>query len=333
MSRHQAASGARRGAGSPHRSTCRRPWSRVAAGVAGLALALAACGQPSLEVPPTPASIAAMSGVWAVSVVAADGEPALPRAPLGRGAAAGHSAKVGALGSVYAGAGAASGVAGSGPWGPILAAGLLAAGVVVAPVAAVVGAVGGAAVAASPEEIAAAEASMARALADLPPPDDLLEAVIAEADRRVGMMLVDCGTARRSADCTLADAAVPDVLLRLELDPPLFEIEGEVRPQLRLVQRLSAEIRPSTVVVPIHARAWVYRGIQHRYLELAADDARLLRQEFAAAREALVAKAVADLFAPGIPERHVERAQPEGSVWTVLPPGQPVRGSLPFGRR
>ena len=333
MSRHEAASGDRRRAGSLDRATSLRPRPKAGTCVAVLALALAACGQPTREVPPTPGSIAAMPGVWAGSVAATEGEMPAPVPPLARAAAAGHSAKVGALGSVYGGAELALGALGSGPWGPILAAGLLATGVVVAPVAAVVGAVGGAAVAASPEEIAAAEASMVRALADLPPPDELLEAVIAEADRRIGMILVDCGAARRPADCTLADAAVPDVLLRLDLDPPLFEIEGEVRPRLHLVQRLSAEVRTNTVVVPLHARAWVYRGNQHRYLELAADDARLLRQEFAAARAALVAKAVDDVLTPGGPERRVGREQPEGSVWTVLPPALPVRGSSPSSRR
>ena len=304
--------------------------------VAGLALvSLVACGQPTLEVPPTPGSIAAMPGIWAVSVVAAEGEgePAVPPAPLGRGAAAGHSAKVGALGSVYGGADLAVGALGSGPWGPILAGGLVAGGVVVAPVAAVVGAVGGATVAASPEEIAAAEASMARALTDLPLHEALLAAVTTDVERRAGRMLADCGTALRPGDCALADAAAPDLLLRLDLGSPLFEIEGEVRPKLRLVQRLSAEVRTSSVVVPLHARAWVYRGNQHRYLELAANDARLLRQEFAAARAALVAKAVDDVFTPGGPERRVGREQPEGSVWTVLPPGQPVRGPSPFSRR
>ena len=320
---------------------CCYSWRAV---VAGLALvSLVACGQPTLEVPPTPGSIAAMPGAWAVSVAAAEGEPAVPPAPLGRGAAAGHSAKVGALGSVYGGAELAVGALGSGPWGPVLAVGLLAAGVVVAPVAAVVGAVGGAAVAASPEEVAAAEASMARALADLPPAEELLETMITEADRRAGRMLADCGTALRPGDCALADAAAPDVLLRLDLDPPFFEIEGAVQPQLRVVQRLSAEVRVvksvsgqvsiSSIVVPLHTRAWVYRGNQHRYLELAANDARLLRQEFAAARAALVAKAVDDVFTPGGPERRVGREQPEGSVWTVLPPGQPVRGPSSFSRR
>ena len=260
----------------------------------------------------------------------------MPPAPLGRGAAAGHSAKVGAGGSVAAGAGAgaASGAVGSGPWGPILAVGLLAVGEVVAPVAAVAGAVGGASVAASPEEIASAEGSITRALADLPPREELLEAVFTEAGRRAGRTLADCGTARRPGDCALADAAAPDVLLRLDLDPPLFKVEGEVWPKLRLVQRLAAEVHTSTVVFPVHVRAWVYRGTQHRYLEFAADDARLLRQEFAAAREALVAKAVGDLVAAGRPaEWHVGREQPEGSVWTVLPPAQPVPGFFAGRRR
>jgi hypothetical protein len=67
---------------------------------------------------------------------------------------------------------------------------------------------------------------------------------------------------------------------------------------------------------------------------MSADEARLLRRELAAAREALIAKAVGDLFAPGGPaERHEGREQPEGSVWTVIPPAQPVPGLFVGPRR
>ena len=302
-----------------------------------LTAALVACAQPAVDVPPMPAHLASLPGFWAVSVeVPEEAPPADPKPALERGEAAKRVAATCAKGSLVGGAVMAGEVFADRDLGwlaPILAGAFLVGGVVLAPVAALAWAAGGSVAGSSPERIAAAEASMQLALSERLAAADLAELFITEADRLTGRPLADCGEALRAAACELPDGTAPDTLVVLALGQPLFEIEGEIQPKLRLVQHLDAEVRPNDIARVPHVRMWVYRGIQHRYLELAADDARLLRQEFAAAREALVAKAVADLFAPGVPERHVERAQPGGSVWTVLPPAQPVRGSLPFNRR
>ena len=305
---------------------------------AGLLLAsLVACGQPTLEVPPTPGSIAAMPGVWAVSVQMPDDAARLPPQPLTRGEAARRAAAAGAKGSVLGGAGlagaAAEGAIRDEPLLLVLAPVFLVGGLVVAPIAAVAGALGGAASGMSEAEREAAEASLARALLENAPDEKLAPAIIETTARRTSRTLADCGVAWRPAECLLADGGSPDVLLRLKLGEPLFLVEGKAHPRLRLVQRLDAQVLPARLDQPTHQRQWVYRGTEHRYAEMAADDARLLRRELVTAREALVAKAVSDLFSPGAPERHVGREQPEGSVWTVLPPGQPVGGSLPFSRR
>jgi hypothetical protein len=74
-------------------------------------------------------------------------------------------------------------------------------------------------------------------------------------------------------------------------------------------------------------RAWVYRGRQHGYFDFAADDAKLFRAELQTATDALAAKAVDDLLIGGRAEVHPPGAQPEGTVWTVLPPGSPNAGA------
>lgn len=306
--------------------------------VAGLALgSLVACGQPTLEVPPTPGSIAAMPGIWAVSIQVPDDATRVPPQPQPRGEAARQGAAAGAKGSVMAGA-ALAGVAAEDallddPWLLVLAPVFLVGGLVIAPIAAAAGAIGGAASGMSEAELETAEASVTRALAENAQDETLALAVVEETGRRTSRTLADCGVASSPSECRLADGGAPDVLLRLTVGEPLFLAEGKAHPRLRLVRRLDAEILPTELGQPTHKRSWVYRGTEHRYADMAADDARLLRRELAAAREALIAKAVGDLFAPGEPERHIGREQPEGGVWTVLPPAQPVRGSLPFSRR
>jgi hypothetical protein len=280
-----------------------------------LTATLVACGQPAVEVPQTPAGMAGLPGVWAVSVELpeAAAAPAEPKPPLERGEAAKRGAAAGAKGSVVGGAmmaGAAFGDRDLAWLGPIVAGVFLVGGVVLAPVAALAGAAGGSIAGSSPERIAAAEASMQVALRERPSAADLAELFIREADQSAGRSLADCGAARTASACDLPDGTAPDILLVLAFGQPLFEIEGEIQPKLRLVQHLTAEIRPGDITMPSHARMWVYRGSRESYLELAADDARLLRQEFATARAALVAKAVDDLFLPGAPERHVGREQP-----------------------
>jgi hypothetical protein len=72
----------------------------------------------------------------------------------------------------------------------------------------------------------------------------------------------------------------------------------------------------------LYRRAWVYRGQQRRYFELAADDAALFRGQLESAEQALAAKVVDDLMIGGREEVHPSDVQPQGTVWTVLPPAR-----------
>ncbi|HEX5795053.1 MAG TPA: hypothetical protein VFY19_04370, partial [Geminicoccaceae bacterium] len=77
----------------------------------------------------------------------------------------------------------------------------------------------------------------------------------------------------------------------------------------------------------IYRRAWAYRGRQHGYFDLVAGDAALFRAELETAVEALAGKIVDDLVVGGRPEVHETAEQPEGSVWTVIPPDSSENGT------
>ncbi|MCB1992023.1 MAG: hypothetical protein KDG49_11240 [Geminicoccaceae bacterium] len=282
-----------------------------------MALSVASCGTRAIEIPSVPRSVKNLPGIWGVSEQPL-GDAGRPAAPLTGEAAVAAGAETGALASITTGGMAA---ASTGPTPAALLAPLfLGVGLILAPVTAAVGAVGGAATRADPEEAAAAEKSFNRALDERDNAQPLVASFIDEAERLAGRTLADCGAAALPAECELADGGSPSALLRLS-SLEHFEVEGRVQPKLRLLKTLDAEIRTPDRDGAVVWRSWRYRGVQRSYFELAADDARLLRGELAAAREALVAKAVQDIFLIGPVERHETELQPEGTVWTVVPAG------------
>jgi hypothetical protein len=247
----------------------------------------------------------------------------LPR-PLPRGEAAAAGAWAGGAGSLKMGFGAAISVPQhpDDPIGALLATAFLALGVAIAPVAAIVGAGAGAASAHSEPEIAAAQESMGRALRDARPADAIHARVVTLAQQRVGRQLYDCGD-QVDVDACRQHAAEPvTVVLSLTVSPPYFEIDGSITPDLTLLLSADARVVGASDGGQLYRRAWVYRGHQHRYFELAADDAALFRAQLESAEQALAAKVVDDLMIGGRQEVHAFDEQPEGTVWTVLPPAR-----------
>jgi hypothetical protein len=117
------------------------------------------------------------------------------------------------------------------------------------------------------------------------------------------------------------------VVLSLTVSAPYFEIEGQITPDLRLLLSANAEVVRAHDGAVVYRRAWVYRGRQHGYFDLAADDAALFRAELATAEQALAAKIVDDLLIGGREEVRPSAKQPEGTVWTVLPPARSDGGT------
>lgn len=287
-----------------------------------LIAAVSACSTVK-TVPPAPAEVCAQPGLWAV--YAADtptrAKSALPQ-PLPPGQAAAAGAWAGGAGSVKMGFGAAISVPQhkDDPIAPVLATAFLALGIAIAPVAAIVGAGVGAASAHSEAEIAAAKNNMTKALDSVKPADAIRARVVALSEERAGRRTYDCGDSGNLDTCRRQSSELVAVLLSITVSSPYFEVEGSISPDLRLLLSAKAEVIRSRDGVTEYQRAWVYRGRQHGYFDFAADAAKLFRAELDTAMAALAAKAVDDLLIGGREEIHSSSEQPEGTVWTVLPP-------------
>jgi hypothetical protein len=282
-----------------------------------LIAAVSACSTVQ-TVPPAPAEVCTAPGLWAIYArdPTTRAKSALPQ-PLPPGKAAASGAWKGGAGSVQLGFGAALG---PGDVDPILAALALALGIAIAPVAAVVGAGVGAVSAHSEAEIAAAEKSMTNALNTAEPARAMRTLVIALAREQAGRRLYDCGDLDDLGSCRTQSPEPVSTILSITVDPPHFEIEGTIAPDLRPLLSATAKIYRASKAAPTYQRAWVYRGRQNDYFDLAADDAKLFRAELATAERALAAKIVDDLLIGGREEVHASAEQPEGTVWTILPP-------------
>jgi hypothetical protein len=278
-----------------------------------LIFAISACSTVR-TVPPAPAEVCAQPGLWAIYVRERVDEPrrALPR-PLPPGKAAAAGAWSGGAGSVKAGFELPP------TYDAFLSPLVLALGIAVAPVAAIVGAGVGAASAYSEPEIAAAEESMTRALEAANTADAIRARVVTLAEQQVGRQLCDCGSVDDLDACRLQSPEPIAVVLSMTVSPPYFEIDGSITPDLTLLLSVDAEVVRASDRVVLHRRAWVYRGHQHGYFQLAADDAALFRAQLDSAARALAAKVVYDLMIGGREEVYALGEQPAGTVWTIFP--------------
>jgi hypothetical protein len=201
--------------------------------------------------------------------------------------------------------------------GVLLAGVALGVGVVMAPVAAIVGGGIGAASAPSEADIAAAEQSMTKALEGAKPADAVRAQVTALARERAGLHLYDCVGVSSFDACRKQSPEPVAAVLTIQVRPPYFEVEGSVAPRLRLLLSARAEVFRTNDPTTVYSRAWVYRGPQYGYFDLAADDAAKFRADLATAENALAEKIVDDLWIGSREEVHASAEQPEGTVWTI----------------
>ncbi len=162
---------------------------------------------------------------------------------------------------------------------------------------------------------------MTGALDATKPADTIRARVAALAQERAGRRVYDCGDLSSADACERQSPERVAVVLSMTVSPPYFEAEGWRNPDLRLLLSADAEIVRTSDGVTTYRRAWVYRGRRRSYFDFAAGDAKLFRAELQTATDALAAKAVDDLLIGGREEVHPSAEQPEGTVWTVLPPG------------
>lgn len=292
-----------------------------------LVAVLSACASPVRTMPPVPEELAARPGVWAVITRPKTSQGNRVPTPLSPSEAAATGAKAGAAAAFAPAAVAAAGAAethGDNEVAAVamaLAIPLAAAGIVIAPVTAVVGAGIGAGTAHSKAEIAAARTSMASALEAADLPEAVRQRAVVLADERASRQIYDCGQAARPAACVARSNQPLSMLLTLAVSQPYIEVQGSIEPHLRLLISADATVLQISDGATVYWRSWIYRGRQQGYFDLAADDARLFRAELEAATDALAAKVVDDILIGGREEVHKTPEQPEGTVWTVIPPG------------
>jgi hypothetical protein len=259
-----------------------------------LVAALSGCSseQPPAPVPPALAEVCAQPGLWALYVRTSTTSPqSKPPRPLPPGKA----------------------TAGGAIQGAALSASLGGLGILLAPVAAIVGAGVGLFSAHSETEIAAAEQSLTGALDAAKPADAIRVRVVTLAQERAGRRMYDCGDSPSLEACERHAPEPAAVVLSMTVSPPYFEVEGVRDPGLRLLVSAHAEVVRASDGDIVYRRSWIYRSGQYGYFDFAEDDAKLFRTELQTATDSIAAIAVHDLLIGG--------RERKGTVWTVLPPG------------
>lgn len=291
----------------------------------GLMASCSSAAPESTIVPSVAAGLDSGPGAWAVLSRTTSDRRIGPRAPLTADAAAARGAKAGAAAPLMPAAATAGAIVtqsmdeDSAAVGMILFLPLLAAGLVIAPVAAAVGAGAGAAAAHPEAEIATAEANVEAALDDWQPERLIREAIVRLAGARTDRGMVDCGPTTSAAACLAEAGADTVMLLTVEIDHPGFVVKGSIEPALGLllVARVRA-LRPADGR-QVFCRSWLYRGLEEAYFALAADEARRLRAAFVTANEALAA-AIVQVVTQGDPGGVLPRTpQLPGTVRTLEP--------------
>lgn len=298
-----------------------------------LMASVAACGTDEVTIPPTPADVVDCPGDWALMVSCEGGAEEVP-VVTDRTAGAKAGAAAGALGTIAVGTGVAVGllkgageVAGQGDGlGAVFAGAMVifagaafVAGVVLAPVGAAFGAGIGAGMPEPDPAALAAHDSLVQAVAETELDSDFRQRIMAVADDATGRTMIDCGTLAVPAACIDSSPEPIGQVLSVQVGTPYFEFRGGDEPTAALFLAANATVFAPTGAIETYERAWVYRGEDHGYFAMAADDAALFRSELAVAVDRLSAKIVSDLMVGADTEVHPADEQPAGTVWTVSP--------------
>ncbi len=276
--------------------------------VVALSVALVAAGCASVPAPPLP-SDDLREGIGTLGVVAfGPGDTAGPASPtkgVGEGAATG--ARQGAQ-STYARVAEAS-CGTKDPSGVlcIVGKGL---GFALAPIGAIVGAGIGAGRARSPEEVEATQASLVGVVEAATPMTSLRDRVAHYARRHVAVKAL---TEPAGSDATKR-AGVNTVL---ELQPVRLSIvtDGEISPDIRVTLDVRGTLISATGARGLYIRSWTYRGEQHDYFDLGADNGAEFKAELERAYDRLAIKIVHDLFVATEPAP--EEREEDGAAWAL----------------
>ena len=267
---------------------------------AALLLATAACTErtdrprPLSALPPPPTEdVRAKIGV--VGVAAADEATRRDfQKPPGKGKGAAIGAAQGFGGSIIGGlyAGASSG-------DPFLFALGTALGIAFAPVAAVGGMVVGAVKGVPADEVAAAEVTFTRAIAELGVDRALQQRVyrlVREHTGRDAVMLTELAMVEPDAIVAPVVGGTIDSLLAIGVPSLTLVGDGNINPPLVLVARAQTSLRDAPGGTRLYHTRVEFIGAAHTFTEWAADDARLFRAEIDRALGRLAERIVDEVF-------------------------------------
>jgi len=180
---------------------------------------------------------------------------------------------------------------------------VFAAGVLLAPPAAVGGAIYGAVNAPSAESVNTAHTSLKKATDETNVAMLLRDRLLSPPDPATDVSLAPVG---------LQHSPAFDHLLEIEVSSPTFTSDGKFQPDVTLFVEARARLRRVNDHASLYEGRWLYRGFTRPYFDLAADDAVLLRTDMHVAATRLADKIRVDLFAPG--ESDVVRAPMPGEA-------------------
>ncbi|MFQ5544022.1 MAG: hypothetical protein ACE5FY_06685 [Nitrospiria bacterium] len=232
----------------------------------------------------------------------------------GKGAGAGRGAGIGAsrtveVGGLFLGGGLLSGH----PFGALIGVGFFLGSIALAPVGAIVGAVGGAVIAESASNIEEAEAILYKVLEEVNVQEAIQDRIIDEAadnTRFTFVLLREGGPNSFGEEVSYASLTGREIDAILEVSVPTFGVKGEggVNPPLffEMVTNVRFIQGPDKM---LYKRSFVYQSQQSLFLNWAADDGKLFRDEIDHGYRFLSEKIVEELFLvylPGLSRKPVK---------------------------
>ena len=196
-------------------------------------------------------------------------------------------------------------------------------GILLLPVGALAGAVGGALMAHSREEIDQAAKELDRALQESELAPHLRELFLKQAADLTSQRLLPWESA---SDATSSEVPI-DRVLRLFVSDVSFAYEGNIKPHLLPTVVAVAQLwRPSDAAC-LFERRWVHVGQGHPFFDLTRNQAEVFRAELRAATEQLAVRMASDVFGPTQAQLIGTEIRSRGERRFRLEPADPVRPS------
>jgi hypothetical protein len=259
-----------------------------------LAPALAACVSPPVTIPPPSDGLRSAMRDMEVRVIHASVAAAPDQPVSGAGEGAAMGALQGAGGSVFLGAYAC------GTFEPITCLFGLTLGIVVAPVAGVVGAVVGGTKAHDSDEVSAAHESLLKAAAELDAARGLQEAFAAAQPRL--------------APTHASASSGPSVRLDVAIENFGLESQGQYEPDVWLVMTVSGRVLRGEDNEELYWRTWSYEGSKTPYFTLANGAPESLDRMVREAYEMVAKRVLFDLLHSVSTEPLNSAARPIGTL-------------------